>query len=156
MAEHIERRLQDRRPSLPRAMQDRALHALGGIDRSSRDHLPARESLVLPALRQRRKIVQPRLDKMLHLGHRPGHGMSDLRESGAIEQDADVVALLWREEYYTEDANRKKAVEGQADLIIAKQRNGAIGDIPLQFLREQTRFQDRPLTALELLHRQSS
>ena len=69
--------------------------------------------------------------------------LSDLRESGSIEQDADVVGLLVRPEYYEtdEDARREKA--GEAELIIAKQRNGPTGEIPLTFLKEFTRFESR-------------
>jgi len=69
-------------------------------------------------------------------GHRPK--LSDLRESGAIEQDSDVVVLLFREEYYKPtDENR-----GIADVIIAKQRNGPVGTIQLTFLKEYTKFVD--------------
>lgn len=69
-------------------------------------------------------------------GHRPK--LSDLRESGAIEQDSDVVVLLFREEYYKPtDENR-----GIADIIIAKQRNGPVGTIKLTFLKEYTKFVD--------------
>jgi replicative DNA helicase len=68
-------------------------------------------------------------------GHRPR--MSDLRESGAIEQDADVVLLLHREGYYRrEDPN----IQNIAELIIAKQRNGPTGDIKLNFNQQYTRF----------------
>ena len=69
--------------------------------------------------------------------------LSDLRESGSIEQDADVVGLLVREKYYAEDEDARKEAEGKATLIIAKQRNGPIGDVPLTFLEEYTRFEDR-------------
>lgn len=69
--------------------------------------------------------------------------LSDLRESGSIEQDADVVGLLVREEYYEEDDEAKKEAEGRAELIIAKQRNGPVGDVPLTFLKEFTRFENR-------------
>jgi replicative DNA helicase len=69
--------------------------------------------------------------------------LSDLRESGAIEQDADVVALLVREEYYADTDEEKENTEGKADLIIAKQRNGPVGDVKLTFLKEFTRFVDR-------------
>jgi replicative DNA helicase len=67
--------------------------------------------------------------------------MSDLRESGAIEQDADVILLLHRPEYYEHDENRKKELEGQAELIIAKQRNGPTGKVNLTFLSRYMRFE---------------
>jgi replicative DNA helicase len=66
-----------------------------------------------------------------------------LRDSGSIEQDADVVGLLVREEYYAENEEDKKESEGKATLIIAKQRNGPVGDVPLTFLKEFTRFENR-------------
>ena len=69
--------------------------------------------------------------------------LSDLRESGSIEQDADVVGLLIRDEYYADTEEDKKEAEGKATLIIAKQRNGPVGDIPLTFLKEFTRFENR-------------
>ena len=69
-------------------------------------------------------------------GNRPQ--LSDLRESGAIEQDADLVVFLFREEYYSpSDENRNKA-----EAIIAKQRNGPTGNIELLFLKEWTRFEN--------------
>src|SRR5437660_6134063 len=69
--------------------------------------------------------------------------LADLRESGSIEQDADLVGLLVREEYYADTDEEKKEVEGKAALIIAKQRNGPIGDVKLTFLKDFTRFEDR-------------
>jgi replicative DNA helicase len=69
--------------------------------------------------------------------------LSDLRESGSIEQDADLVGLLWREEYYADDDVEKKEIEGKAELVIAKQRNGPVGGVPLTFLKSITRFEDR-------------
>ena len=68
--------------------------------------------------------------------------LSDLRESGSIEQDADVVGLLVRPELYAEDEDEKVAEKGKATLIIAKQRNGPTGDVPLTFRHEHTRFED--------------
>ena len=69
--------------------------------------------------------------------------LSDLRESGSIEQDADIVALLTREEYYADSDEERKEAEGKATLIIAKQRNGPTGDVPLTFLKEFSRFDNR-------------
>src|SRR5678815_3214601 len=69
--------------------------------------------------------------------------LSDLRESGSIEQDADLVGLLVREEYYAESDDEKKEAEGKATLIIAKQRNGPVGDVLLTFRKEFTRFESR-------------
>ncbi len=69
--------------------------------------------------------------------------LSDLRESGSIEQDADVVGLLVRSEYYETDDEAKQEKAGEADLIIAKQRNGPTGDVGLTFLKEFTRFENR-------------
>jgi replicative DNA helicase len=67
--------------------------------------------------------------------HRPQ--LSDLRESGAIEQDADLVMFLFREELYKRD---DPDVEGKAELIVGKQRNGPIGTVQLNFIRQFTRF----------------
>lgn len=64
--------------------------------------------------------------------------LSDLRESGAIEQDADVVAFVYREEVYRPSEENR----GRATLIIGKQRNGPIGDVDLVFLKEYTRFEN--------------
>jgi replicative DNA helicase len=69
--------------------------------------------------------------------HRPL--LSDLRESGALEQDADVVLMIFRPEMYPDV---KEEERGTAEIIIAKQRNGPTGSINLAFLREHTRFQN--------------
>jgi replicative DNA helicase len=65
--------------------------------------------------------------------------LADLRESGAIEQDADVIMFIYREEVYVEDSDK----QGVAEIIVAKQRNGPIGSVDLTFLREYTRFENR-------------
>jgi replicative DNA helicase len=70
--------------------------------------------------------------------HRPQ--LSDLRESGSIEQDADMVAFVFREEYYKPD---REDLRGQAELILSKQRNGPTGRINLVFLREYTKFENQ-------------
>jgi len=67
--------------------------------------------------------------------------MSDLRESGSIEQDADMVGLLYRTAYYAEDAEAKAAEEGRAELVLAKNRNGETGHIPLTFIADLMRFE---------------
>lgn len=91
----------------------------------------ARElKLPLVAISQLSRAVESRTD------HRPQ--LSDLRESGAIEQDADVVGLLIREEYYNPSEENK----GLCELIIAKQRNGPVGSIKLAFIKEFTRFEN--------------
>ncbi|CAN5118980.1 hypothetical protein BH23VER1_BH23VER1_19390 [soil metagenome] len=69
--------------------------------------------------------------------------LSDLRESGSIEQDADLVGLLTRSAYYADDADDREEKEGEAELIIAKQRNGPTGEIALSFLDKFMRFRDR-------------
>ena len=65
--------------------------------------------------------------------------MADLRDSGAIEQDADVILFIYREEVYEPE---KEGVEGVAQIIIGKQRNGPIGTVNLTFLKEFTRFEN--------------
>ncbi len=64
--------------------------------------------------------------------------LSDLRESGQIEQDADVVIFVYRDEYYNEDTDRP----GEGDLIVAKHRNGPVGRVRLAFLARHPKFAD--------------
>ena len=91
----------------------------------------ARElSVPVLAISQLSRAVESRQD------HRPQ--LSDLRESGAIEQDADVVVLILREEYYSPTPDN----QGKAEIIIAKQRNGPVGSMNLAFIKEYTRFEN--------------
>ena len=76
-------------------------------------------------------------------GHRPK--MSDLRESGSIEQDADVVMLLHREDYYHR-GEKDYSDDNTAELIIAKQRNGPTGSVKLIFREKFTRFESASFT----------
>ncbi len=62
--------------------------------------------------------------------------MSDIRESGSIEQDADIVAFLYRDDYYDKESENKNVIE----VIIAKQRNGPTGTVELAFLKEFNKF----------------
>jgi replicative DNA helicase len=75
--------------------------------------------------------------------------LADLRESGAIEQDADVVGLLVRPEVYAEEEGEKASEKNKAELLIAKQRNGPTGTVHFTFLSEFTRFEDQAVVSEE-------
>jgi replicative DNA helicase len=84
----------------------------------------------LIALSQLSRGVEQRAEKIPQL--------ADLRESGSIEQDADVVAFIYREEYYNPETSQK----GVTKVLIKKHRNGAVGDVSLMFSKEKQRFCD--------------
>lgn len=82
------------------------------------------------ALSQLSRGVEQRQDK------RPI--MSDIRESGSIEQDADIVGFLYRDDYYDQESEKENIIE----IIIAKQRNGPVGTVELAFVKEYNKFVD--------------
>jgi replicative DNA helicase len=111
----------------PEAGADSRVEQIGQISRGLK--LLARElNIPVIAVSQLSRAVEQRPDK------RPL--LSDLRESGSIEQDADLVMFIYRDEYYNKESERP----GEADIIIAKHRNGPIGDVALTFLARYPKF----------------
>ncbi len=126
------------------------LQLLRGSSRRSQDNRQLEISEISGGVKALAKELNLPIIVIAQLNRQPdlrgGNGkprLSDLRESGSIEQDADVVGLLLRKEYYETDNEAKQEVSGEAELIIAKQRNGPIGKVPLTFLKEFTRFESR-------------
>ena len=108
---------------------DNRTQELGAISRSLKG-LAKELSVPIVVLSQLSRASESRSD------HRPQ--LSDLRESGALEQDADVVLMIYREDMYNKDAD----VESVAEIIIAKQRNGPTDTVKLAFIKERTRFEN--------------
>jgi replicative DNA helicase len=103
------------------------------VSQISRDLKAIAKEMNVPviALSQLSRAVETRSD------HRPQ--LSDLRESGSIEQDADLVMFIYRDEVYNAETEKQNV----AEIIIGKQRNGPIGDVELVFLKQLTRFEDK-------------
>jgi replicative DNA helicase len=111
----------------PEAGITNRVEQIGQISRGLK--LLARElNIPVIAVSQLSRAVESRPDK------RPL--LSDLRESGQIEQDADLVMFIYRDEYYNRDSERP----GEADIIVAKHRNGPVGDVVLTFLSRYPKF----------------
>jgi replicative DNA helicase len=107
---------------------------LASISRSLKG-LAKELSVPIVALSQLSRAPETRSD------HRPQ--LSDLRESGALEQDADVVMFIFREEQYRDaDGQPNQEAEGLAEIIVGKQRNGPTGTVKLAFIKEHTRFEN--------------
>ncbi len=107
---------------------------LASISRSLKG-LAKELSVPIVALSQLSRAPETRSD------HRPQ--LSDLRESGALEQDADVVMFIFREEQYRgDDGQPNQEAEGMAEIIVGKQRNGPTGTVKLAFIKEHTRFEN--------------
>src|SRR5690606_1086301 len=84
-------------------------------------------------------VILAQLNRGVESRKPPRPMLSDLKESGAIEADADCVLMLYRQEYYEPDNDE---VRGLAEIIVAKQRNGPCGPVRVAFLGECTRFED--------------
>jgi len=114
---------------------------ISGISRSLKG-LAKELDIPVIALSQLSRAVEGRTDK------RPI--LSDLRESGAIEQDADVVAFVHRPEMYTDPKSDKmEELQGRAEIIVGKQRNGPVDDVTLAFVRRYARFENLALPSFE-------
>ena len=125
------------------------LMTLGGNNKGNREQEISQISRSLKALAKELDIPVLALSQLSRqVETRPGQSkrpiLSDLRESGAIEQDADLVLFIYRPEYYKIDTfeDDNTPTDGMAEIIIAKHRNGATGDIRLKFVKRFAKFED--------------
>jgi replicative DNA helicase len=125
------------------------LMTLGGNNKGNREQEISQISRSLKALAKELDIPILALSQLSRqVENRPGQSkrpiLSDLRESGAIEQDADLVLFIYRPEYYKIDVfdEDQTPTEGIAEIIIAKHRNGAVGDIRLRFVKHLAKFEN--------------
>jgi replicative DNA helicase len=139
------RRLKADQPDLGLIIVDYIQLMRGGGDAENRQQEVSAISRGLKALAKELEVPIVALSQLSRApeqrsDHRPQ--LSDLRESGSIEQDADLVGFLYRPEYYlTRDEAQEKGVQGKAEFIIGKQRNGPTGIVELYFRKECARFE---------------
>jgi len=136
------RRLKSKHPGLALLVVDYIGLMSGDDKRASRQEQVAASSRGLKALAKELDVTVlalSQLNRAVEQRDPKIPQMSDLRESGAIEQDADVIMFIYRDEYYLKEASTRP---GEADVIVAKQRNGATGTVPLAFQGEFTLFTD--------------
>jgi replicative DNA helicase len=135
------RRLKSRHPELSVVVVD-YIGLMSGDPRVSRQEQVSASSRGLKAMAKELDVTVIALSQLNRAveNRKPQiPQMSDLRESGAIEQDADIIMFIYRDEYYNEETTTRP---GEADIIVAKQRNGATGTVALSFQGEYTLFTD--------------
>lgn len=134
------RRLKARHPDLALIVVDYIGLMSGEGGRANRQEQIAEASRGLKTLAKELDVTVLALSQLNRAVENRDHKipqMSDLRESGAIEQDADIILFIYRDEYYNKETTTRP---GEADVIVAKQRNGATGTVPLAFRGEYTLF----------------
>lgn len=126
------------------------LQLIRGTSRRARDNRQLEISEISAGLKALAKELDIALVVLAQLNRMPDQRgassrprLSDLRESGSIEQDADTVGFIRQPWMLADDEDERRALMGKAELIIAKQRNGPTGEIPLTFIREYCRFEPR-------------
>ena len=125
------------------------LQLLRPANRRGRDNRRVKAVEVCSEVKALAKELEIPIITLAQLNRRPEarHGgiprLGDLRGASSIEQHADLVGLLVRPEYYADDEDNREQLNGEAELIIAKHRNGPVGEVRLKFREEFARFEDR-------------